>query len=234
MAEFTALPWVFATLLALVHLFGEHLHDRALAHEDKIISFSAGVTITYVFLQLLPEYHQGLPYLGELGYLTVVAGLSSIHVAEHWAYQHEKSMKEIREDFREIHSIFLFLYYAAIGLLLHEFVETGVTDGVLFFIPVLLHTAISSFSLIELDEELLRNNAVRSLITAAVFIGTGIATFLTIGPHVFYTVLGIVTGMFLYVVLHDAMPDQDTGTPLYFVAGIVIYSILMAEIWLLV
>lgn len=233
MATHAVLPWVFAGLLAFIHHFGEHLSDTSFAHQDKIASFSAGVTITYVFLQLLPEFHKGIEHIGSMGAFSLLIGFSAIHLTEKWVYQHEKTSAEIRHDFKEIHSVFLFVYYAAIGFLLHELIAVSVVNGTLFFIPILFHTTISSFSLIELDDEILNNSIVRGLITLAVFLGTGTAALLPTAPSLFYLVLGGVTGMFLYVVIHDSMPTEDSGKPSYFLLGLAFYSAVMAYIWLM-
>jgi len=198
-----------------------------------MMSFSAGVTVTYVFLQLLPEQHTATEYLGEFGSVSVLIGFSAIHLTEKWVYHHEKTAAEIRNDFREIHSLFLILYYTAIGLLLYELVQASVVNSVLFFIPVLFHTAISSFSLMELEEELLRNQIVRYLISIAALIGTAIGAVFVIPPAVFYTLLGIVTGMFLYVVIHDSLPSDASGKPLYFLLGLLFYTAIMSYIWLM-
>ncbi len=229
----TALPWIFAGLLVFIHHFGEHLSKTAFAHQEKIMSFSAGVTITYVFLQLLPEHQKGVEYLGEFGSLSVLLGFAAIHITEKWVYHHEKSATDIRKDFREIHSVFLFLYYFAIGLLLHELLQNSVIDGTLFFIPVMFHTAISSFSLLELDDALLNNAIVKAAITVAALIGVGAASFLSIGSALFYVILGIVTGMFLYVVIHDSMPADETGKPAYFLIGLLFYTSIMIYVWVL-
>lgn len=231
----SALPWVFAGLLALIHHFGEHLNDTAFAHQNKIISFSVGVTVTYVFLQLLPEHHRGLEYVGEYGSLSILIGFSTIYLTEKWAYQHDKSFEALKQDFKEIHSAFLFLYYFVIGVLIYELIhQFNVVEGTLFFIPIMFHTAISSFSLIEVDEEILNNPIVRIGITIAVLLGTGAAALFQISLPVFYVLLGTVTGMFLYVVIHDAMPQRDAGRPLYFLLGLLFYSSIMAYIWMMV
>lgn len=227
------LPWLFAGILVFIHYFGDRLNDTAFAHQEKITSLSAGVTITYVFLQLLPEHHKGLEFLGEFGSLTVLAGFTAIHLTEKWVYQHEKTTEEIRNDFRELHSVFLFLYYFALGLLIHELVQASVLEGTLFFIPVMFHTAISSFSLIELDEELLNSGLVKELITIAALLGVGAASFLNIGPNTFHIILGSVTGMFLYVVVHDSMPENDDGKPIYFITGMLLYTAIVAYVWLM-
>lgn len=228
------LPWVFAGVLMLVHHFGEHLNDTAFAHQENLTSLSAGVTITYVFLQLLPEHHKGIEFLGEFGSLTVLGGFAAMHLAEKWVYHHEKSSFEIRKDFKELHSLFLFLYYFGIGLLLFELVQGSVLEGTMFFIPVLLHTAISSFSLLELDEAVLNNKAVRYMITVSALLGVATAFLLEINPAVFHIVLGTITGMFLYVVIHDSLPAERSGKPIYFLTGTLLYSLLMIYIWTLI
>lgn len=226
------LPWLFAGILILVHYFGDRLDSTAFAHREKVTSFSAGVTVSYVFLQLLPEHHSGAVYLGDFGPISVLIGFSAVHVTEKWVYHHEKTAAQIREDFRELHSIFLFLYYFVIGLLLYELVQSSITEGMLFFIPVLFHTAVSSFSLLELDEELLSNRFIHGAITVSAVIGTATGYVFHVTPPVFYALLGVVTGMFLYLVIHDSLPDDDAGRPEYFVVGLLCYTAVLIATWL--
>lgn len=224
-------PWIFAVTIAVIHLFGDRLSDDMDGKHEAITSFAVGVTITYVFLQLLPEHHRGITHLGEAGSLTVLVGFSLIYLAEKYAYQHEKTAEALRRDFKDIHATFLFLYYFAIGTLLTYLAHQDLVHATLFFIPISFHTAISSLSLIELHEEHLNNVWVRIAITVAALLGTAFATFVTLNATAFHIVLGVVTGMFLYVAIRDAMPSRDYGRPALYILGTVFYTLVMLYVW---
>lgn len=228
------LPWLFAVALAAVHFLGEELDDITFAHQPALTSFTTGVTITYVFLQLLPEHHRGVAYLGEFGFLFGLLGFSMLHLAKKGAYTHGDGVNDIRHQFKEIHTIFLASYHFALGLLLQLLTEIGAVDGLLFFLPVLLHTGISSLSLTELHEEVLDRTWVKAAVAASPVLGVAFGALGLVSMPLFHAILGTVTGMFLYVVIHDALPQQGEGRPWFYVAGMMVYSGLIVATWIAV
>ncbi|MDY6766358.1 MAG: hypothetical protein SVW77_03240, partial [Candidatus Nanohaloarchaea archaeon] len=54
-----------------------------------------------------------------------------------------------------------------------------------------------------------------------------------ISTAVFHVLLGLVTGLFLYVVIRDSLPAEESGAPAYFLAGMLIYTAIVVRIWLL-
>lgn len=227
----TVLPWLFAALLVIVHFFGEQIarHER----HAELTSFATGVTVTYIFLQLLPEHHKGIEHLGEFGWFSALIGFSLLHAIEKYIYGHEKSVEQIRHDFKELHSSFLFAYYTMIGVILTYLVQRDVVHGTLFFIPVFLHTTISSLSLTELHDDIVNNRFVHMAIINAVVLGVLAATLVPIGPAMFHILLGVLTGMFLYIIIHDSMAQKTEGYVFSFLLGTVLYSGVIVYLWII-
>jgi len=47
---------ILAVLLALIVYFSEPLLAKHIKHHKQITSFGAGVSVSYLFMQLLPEF----------------------------------------------------------------------------------------------------------------------------------------------------------------------------------
>lgn len=227
------LPWVLALVLALVHYFGESINEQIADSKHRIGSFSAGVTVTYIFLVLFPEMTQGTNYYGDFAFIFALAGFTAIRLIENWVITHERDIDQIRKDYREIHSVFLFLYNFAIGMVFHYLTAINVLEGVLFFVPVLLHTAVSSISLKELDEDTLDVPVVEAGVSLAFLIGVAVSYLFTPTPEAFHVLLGLVTGTFLYLVIHDGLTEENNA-PVSYTAGIVLYTLFIVLTWMLV
>lgn len=209
--------------MAVVHFLGEELEEYIGSHKDRIVSFSSGVSITYIFVQLLPEFHRIASQSTEFIFIFPLLGFSSIHLLEKYVAKAGFGEKEMRRDYGEIHSTFLFLYYGAIGYLVASLLAESAITGLLFFLPIILHVAISSFSITELHESFSQKRAVKIAISIAPIVGVLLHNIGNISTQHFNPVFGLVVGMFFYVVIRDSMPEQDKGQPLEYVLGAAIY-----------
>jgi len=45
-------------VIATVHFLGEELEEYISVRKGQVVSFSSGVSMTYIFLQLLPEFNK--------------------------------------------------------------------------------------------------------------------------------------------------------------------------------
>lgn len=229
--EFAVLVWSYVAILAALHFLGEELDEVTAPHKERITSFTTGVMVAYVFLQLLPEHHRIVTQIGDTGFIFALAGFSSIHIAEKYISLSDYSGQQMRKKYKELHSVFLFLYHGAIGTLIAALLSQDVLTGTLFFIPIALHTAISSFSLTELHEDALDNPVVKTGISLAPLMGAAAYLYNIIVSTGFQVLLGVVTGMFIYVVLRDAIPDKGAGKPWAYLAGTLFYGAVILATW---
>jgi hypothetical protein len=219
----SGLPLILTFLISLVHFMGEELEEYFSGFHERLVSFGTGVSVSYIFLRLLPEFQNIASAATDLIFLAPLAGFSSIHLAEKYVSKHEKDVEEIKEDFKEIHSVFLFVYYSSIGFLLASLVSREPVSGMLFFVPIIFHSAISSLSLTELHDEASRRLPVKLAVSLAPILGALLHRSEFIGEAAFETVFGTVIGMFVYVVIRDSIPRGDRGLPLEYAAGALFY-----------
>ena len=60
--EFIAIPILLAMILGFVQYFGENIYKGCGRYYKHVISFSAGVAITYLFLELFPQALYDAPH----------------------------------------------------------------------------------------------------------------------------------------------------------------------------
>jgi hypothetical protein len=209
--------------MAAVHFLGEELEGFISGYREQIVSFSSGASITYIFVQLMPEFHRIAAESTELIFVFPLLGFSSVHLLEKYVAKSGLDDEEMRKEYGEIHSAFLFMYHGAIGYLIASLLAESAVSGLLFFLPIILHVAVSSFSVTELHESFVRRKTVKYAITVAPLLGVLIHNLGTVAEHHFNPVFGTVIGMFFYIVIRDSIPRDERGQPREYIAGMIIY-----------
>jgi len=209
-------------VIGLIHFFGEEL-DEHTPEYNSFVSFSAGFTLAYFFLILLPET-MGNSILN-IQNIPVLAGIGVFYVLEEVLYEREENFGTIRSELKEIHSLFIGLYYLIIGMLL-SFLSTKPGSFTLFFLPVLLHTAVNSLAIKEMHEEMVENLYVKLIVSGSTLLGVLIGALSNLSPAVLYSLLGLMGGSFIYLVMHDAM-DPKRERPIGFVAGASVFLLMI-------
>jgi hypothetical protein len=209
--------------MAAVHFLGEELEGFISGYREQIVSFSSGASITYIFVQLMPEFHRIAAESTELIFVFPLLGFSSVHLLEKYVAKSGLDDEEMRKEYGEIHSAFLFMYHGAIGYLIASLLAESAVSGLLFFLPIILHVAVSSFSVTELHESFVRRKTVKYAITVAPLLGVLIHNLGTVAEHHFNPVFGTVIGMFFYIVIRDSIPRDERGQPKEYIAGMIIY-----------
>ena len=221
--ELELLAIILGFLMSFVHFMGEELEHRISGYREKIVSFGAGVSTSYIFVQLLPEFHSFVGETSVLLYSFPLIGFSSIHLVEKFLAKSDIQGESLKKDYAELHSIFLFLYHGSIGYLLASLLEQNTVSGLLFFTPLLIHIAISSFSVTELHESVFTTKFLKLGISLAPLLGVFLQLTETVSPSVFRPVFGTVLGMFFYIVIRDSIPENEKGKPLEFGLGVLLY-----------
>jgi len=221
------LPFILGAIIALFHLMGEDLEGYIKGYRQEIVSFSSGASITYIFLQLIPDLHRIASESSSMIFLFPLLGFSSIHLAEKYVAKGNLDQNEMKKDYAEIHSTFLFMYHGAVGYLVASLLARSAVEGLIFFLPIVLHVAVSSLSVTELHESFVRKNAVKYAVTAAPLIGVLLHNQGAVAEHHFNPIFGTVIGMFFYVVIRDSIPREEKGRPLEYLLGVIVYILIM-------
>lgn len=226
------LPVVLGLVLAVVHYFSDRIHPEDPVIKHKLVSFVAGISITYIFLLLLPEVYKGIESLEKFLFLFILAGFASFHLIEKHIYQHE-SKETLHEELRVAHSAMFFFYHLIIGIILVGLVNINAVGGILFFVPILFHTAVSSASLKGIHISIRKTILLKIILSCSTLFGVLIAYFVMVPSPVLHSLLGFIVGSLLYIVIRDSIPKETEGKAIYFVLGVVVYALIIWFTWVM-
>lgn len=221
---------IYGVLLALLHYFSEKIEPSDIIKKNKLLSFIAGISITYIFLFLMPKLYSAVEIFHESLFLFVLGGFAIFHLIEKHIYQHE-SKEKLHDELRLAHSLLFFVYHFVIGILLFELAEIGGIKSYLFFVLIALYTAVSSTSLKGIHVKIRGRRALKIILSCSTLLGVMAASFFLVPPNVLQALLGFMVGSILYVVVRDSVPRETEGKALYFVLGVLIYSVLIGITW---
>lgn len=214
-------------IISVVHFFSESIHVASEDHKMKVISFSSGIFVAYLFLHLFPLLYSETRM--EISMMSVLIGFTFFHVIEKYIYRHERRPVVLKKEMKEIHSIAFFLYHLMIGVILVKMVNGSFTSTILFFVPILFISAISSISMKSLY--VVRDRQARLILSFSTFIGTVVAFLITMPNVVYISIFGFMIGTLMYTILMDAIPKEREGDPIFFVIGLMVYMIVIMMTW---
>ena len=135
--------------LGFIHFIGEGIRIPEGSKHYHIISFASGISIGYLFLDLLPHTYDAAEHLKGGVFFFLLIGFALVHLVEKYFYQHAGAA-QLKHEFKTFHSITFFVYYFLAGFVVVELVQKSVLEGILFVFPVTLHAGLSSASLSEI------------------------------------------------------------------------------------
>jgi len=221
------LPLVLALVISLTYFYSNKYTIKHKGRSKKIISFSAGVSITYVLLELFPTFTEGALSINKILFLSVLVGFIAHHVIEKEIYKHSPKHDLIRMLSLE-ENVFSFIYHVIIGIVLVTFIKEGVFQGLLFFFPVASYTFLSNLST---DPHHSKTKAL--FLSSATLMGVVIAMiFGKLFPlQLEYFLMGLAVGVLLFAVIRHHIPFGKKGRIGYFTFGFLIYSLLIVLSW---
>ena len=222
---FYALALVLAGILSFSDYITENFFSKQLRESKKIISFSGGVGISYVVLNLFPEISSYSLINGRAVFLYVLAGFVSLNLIEQFIY---KEVKKINSYHKGVHITYFFVYKFLIGMVLASFASEGLTQTMLFFIPFLLYI-IAEILPQEFD---FKSKTFKVFYTMAPLFGAvfGIQ-YLEFVNSIFGPLISLITGTLLYIVIRESLPSDKAEKPIYFLIGVISYSLVIFMSW---
>ncbi len=226
------LALVFGVILLIAHFLSDSKTATRFRHRTAYISFTAGIFVTYVFLDLLPGIYQEDMIISKVGLLFALTGFTIFHVMEKYVYQHERRREHLRRELKEVHAIAFFLYHFVIGIVLLTIAEgSSLFRALLFFIPLLAQSLLSNTGIRELHTHVRGSAFVKSVLSGATLLGVAVGIWMPITALYQHILLGFVIGALLYVIVLDAVPKERKGRPVFFMFGVILYMILIVMSW---
>ena len=212
---------IFGALIAIAHFLSQEIRYKSI----QLVSFSAGISVAYIFLDLFPAFSEQAIAINRLLFLSILLGFLLLHLAEKYIYQHALKYKRRREMARET-SLISFGYHFIIGIVLVTLAQKSPVNAVYFFTPILLYTAVSTLPL-----RPSRERSVRILLASSTVLGVVFAIFVPMTLLVTESLLGIVIGVLSYTTIRHAIPLGKRGAPMLFLVGALLYTMLIIMKW---
>ena len=227
MIEYIAI--ILAILIGIAHFFSEKICKICSPYFKEIISLSAGISITYIFLDLFPQFSSQVIQLNEFLFLSLLIGFVVIHLIEKYVYQHIVK-KQIKRKLGVINQIFSVIYHIILGTVIYNFSQQNIEKVLLLFVPIFIFTAVSTLPVSQHP-----SNRVNFLVSLSTLIGVLLAIFLfiRISPLVLTGLVGFVIGSLLFSVIRHSIPVGVEGKPLFFVLGVLIYTPIVILSWVI-
>jgi zinc transporter ZupT len=209
-------------LLGIIHYFSEKLTPPEGAHRYRVISFAAGISISYLFLNLLPHTYEAASRLKHFVFVFFLLGFVLFHLAEKVIYQHADK-KKLAEELKEVHSISFFFYHFVIGIVLYDKAHESKLEGILFFIPIALHAALSTASLSQIHGKIRESFGSKLLLSLSTIAGMIFALLVPI-PNILDNILvSMIAGILLYIIVKEFLPEKEKGQPMFFLFGVLLF-----------
>ena len=221
------LPILFAVLAGVTYYFSNKFDVKHKPYYQRLMSFSAGVSIVYVLLELFPTFTEGAFAINKLVFVSVPIGFISHHLAEKYIYQHNKRHQLIKNlTFEE--NVFSFVYHIILGIVLVTFTQQNIVKGALFAVPLITFTFVST-----LPTNPHTKIKKAFLLASSTLIGTLFALFAWTHrpPWAEASLTGIALGVLLFTVIRHHIPFGRNGRIGAFTVGFLVYSILIITSW---
>ena len=237
MHEFETL--IVTILFAAIFLFGSRLHLSATKPHKKLLSFSAGVAVAYVFVRLLPELQmaseiftreivqQSIFFSVYHVYLSAMFGFMLFYGLEHMVRWSRLYRKKRADKFILILHITGFAIYS---WLVSYLLIRGLEDTV---VPITLYAVAMGLHFLSIEHELYLQHSTayikygRYIIAAAVLLGWVAGCFFQLPKPIIITLLALITGGVMINSMLMELPQEKSGKFLPFLFGGCLYSALL-------
>jgi zinc transporter ZupT len=149
-----------------------------------------------------------------------------------------KIQNRINEHLDELHGYTNFVFHLLIGIILFELLTYDFITAVLFFVFALFKALTSKtsndiqlFPGIEISAEHNEPLYLKIIGASAALIGIFIGVILNVVFHlpldIIFMLFSFISGVILYTIIREVLPENESGRPLYFLLGIIIFLIVI-------
>ncbi len=219
---------ILAGILSFSDYLTEHIFSKKLRANQKLVSFSAGVAISYIVLELFPQIAQSALIDGKKLFLFALLGFVSLNLIEQYIYKGIGRLKNMPFYHRTIHISYFFVYNFLIGAVLVIFAAKGLKQTLLFFIPFLLYIIAEILP----QEFEFKSHISKVLYSMAPVFGAILGVY-SIGffASIFGETISFMTGTLLYIVIRESLPSDKAEKPIYFIMGVLLYTLIIHFSW---
>lgn len=225
-------------LLSAIHLFGGRLLMVDATPRDRLLSAAGGVSVTYVFLHLLPEVPiagqtiaGGIPvtlFIESHAYVLALAGFVAFYGLEWYVRDVDDSTEEETTPPGTfwIHIGSFAAYNTLIGYLIVHREDQGAVSLLLFVVAIGLHMLVNDVGLRHHHCERYRDYG-RWVLSAAVIGGVAVGLVTRVTDVLVAALFAFIGGGIILNVIKEELPEHRKSKFPAFAAGTIVYTVLL-------
>lgn len=219
-------------VLAAIHLFANKSKILGWVWHGRFLSFAAGISFAYVFVDLLPSLEKGqavlqenftlIPYLNRHSYVIALIGVLFFYGL------HTQSQMTDKQSFW-ISTSGYFLFNFLVGASLTDSSNPDIQPLLLFTIAVGMHYFIRDHMASQKNNRIYNTQA-RWLLAAALFVGYAVGYITHIPDTLVAISISFLAGGILLNLFHYELPKQERDGYLSFLLGSILYTIIILNL----
>ncbi|MHA1318973.1 MAG: hypothetical protein ACTSQ1_04070, partial [Promethearchaeota archaeon] len=163
--------------------------------------------------------------------------------------EHEKEIKmelesHLNKDLEKVHVAINYFYHLIVGLIIFNLLKEDLFSGILFSFFAILKATISNTSNrhikifdINIHTKIEEHNFIKILSITSVLTGVAIGLILELiyplSSFVIFQCFAFISGIILYIIVREVIPQEEKGRPYYFISGATIFIIILIFIEIL-
>jgi len=220
---------ILSIVIGAVHILGNRLAIRNKEHNLKIISFAAGVSITYIFMELIPMITEAAILINRYLFLSALVGFSIHLFIEKLIYKHKIKHGLIKKMGNE-ENLFYFAHHFILGIIFVTFLEENLIRGLLFFFIIMVYIFVSNLPT-PLERSISKEIFLSSSTLLGTLFGILLVKVLSVSNLIIFALVGISTGILFFTITRHQIPFYKRGKLRYFALGSIIYAIIIILSW---
>lgn len=236
-----------ALALAFIHFWADKIHFSKIPR-SKWLSFAGGVSVAFIFVHVLPELKEwqetfteeatsgAVLFLDHHLYLVALLGLAFFYGLERQARISRESKRTAEADKEPettgifwVHIFSFAIYNFLIGYLLVHREDNTYYSLFIFTTAMAFHFVVNDFGLLDHYEASYQNRG-RWIIASSVILGWVVGSVTEIHDAYIGIMYAFIAGAVIMNVLKEELPEERKSNFLYFLLGIVVYTIVLLSI----
>jgi zinc transporter ZupT len=184
-----------------------------------------------ITLELTKEEHLDEFALRDLGKTLNELQKQSKEITSEIEEKKSKIKMHIQKDLNEIRYFTNFIYHFIIGLLIIALLLIEFLSGILFFIFAYFRLIVTSgsettkevYSDLGIEVKFKESKYINFILSLAVLVGVAFGIFfeifLPVSLEIIYILYSFISGVILYSIVREIIPEKEKGKPLYFLIG---------------
>jgi len=157
--------------------------------------------------------------------------------------EHEKEIKielesHLNKDLEKVHVVTNYFYHIIVGLIIFNLLKEDLFSGILFSFFAILKATISNTSNrhikifdINIHTKIEEHNFIKILSITSVLTGVVVGLIFQIiyplSSFVIFQCFAFISGIILYIIVREVIPQEEKGRPYYFISGATIFIIIL-------